>query len=267
MLPGNSALASRSSPRSGSDEAFPFSDCRCDRRSAAVRKTARCGAPRRRMRWLSWLLGSRSSARSFCSTRQRGQRQFGLSFMTGLQACGSTVTERGTGSAVWAFREMRGTGILREHIVSRKLQRVLRFWGLASIPAKNREANAGAMQKLLLGVVERPRTRGVLEMPFRPVLRFPEPSAAGVRRDRACARHRREWSYRGGPPSTSTCALFLMVLSRNRKGPPTSSEGLRFEHIRTQVRWTPALAREQARWALGRRDRACARHRRGRTTT
>src|SRR5437762_8339431 len=55
--------------------------------------------------------------------------------------------------------------------------------------------------------------------------------------------------------------------TENKKGPPTSSEGLRVEHIRTQLRWTPALARERARWAPVRHDRACARHRRGQTRT
>jgi hypothetical protein len=46
------------------------------------------------------------------------------------------VTERGTGSAVRAFRGNAGDGILRVHIVSRKVPRVLCFLSLAGIPAK-----------------------------------------------------------------------------------------------------------------------------------
>jgi len=88
------------------------------------------------MRWPWWFSGSRSSVRSFSSIRQRGQRQLDLSFMTGLQAFGSTVTERGTSSAVWAFRGDAGDGILRVHIVSRNVPRVLRFRSLAGTPAK-----------------------------------------------------------------------------------------------------------------------------------
>ena len=62
-------------------------------------------------------------------------------------------------------------------------------------------------------------------------------------------------------------AAGLIVNAKNKKGPPTSSEGLRVEDIRAQLRWTPVLARERVRWALAHRGRACARHRRGRTTT
>ena len=46
------------------------------------------------------------------------------------------MTERGTGSAVRAFRGNAGDGILRVHIVSRKVPRVLCFRSLAGIPAK-----------------------------------------------------------------------------------------------------------------------------------
>jgi len=48
------------------------------------------------------------------------------------------------------------------------------------------------------------------------------------------------------------------------KGPPATPEGLRAVRIRAKFRWTLALVRE--RWAPVRRDRACARDRRGRTT-
>ena len=46
------------------------------------------------------------------------------------------MTERGTGSAVRVFRGNAGEGILRVHIVSRKVPRVLCFRSLAGIPAK-----------------------------------------------------------------------------------------------------------------------------------
>ena len=69
------------------------------------------------------------------------------------------MTERGTGSAVWAFRGDAGDGILRVHILSRKVRRVLGFRILAGIPAKR-----GHLQKKgPPGNAGRPGTRGRLE--------------------------------------------------------------------------------------------------------
>jgi len=78
---------------------------------------------------------------------ERGQRQFGLSLMTGLQAYGSTVTEPGTGSAIDFFHGYAGDGILRVHILRRNVPRVVLFQILAGMPARGRQRQQQRLTK------------------------------------------------------------------------------------------------------------------------
>src|SRR5450432_4010806 len=163
LLSGKRALTRRSSNRNGSEEEFSSSDCRCERRSSAVEKAARCEAERNVTRKPSRFSGATSSARNLLSTRQRGQRQFGLRFMTGLQAFGSSVTERGRGSVVWASRGEFGDSLLRVHIVRTNNARMLHFRNLASIPATDGRSQASLPKKGPSGVAGRPEARGGLK--------------------------------------------------------------------------------------------------------